>query len=151
MPSCGHGSQTPRRRPDDKPSEQPQRRPNTRLQRKMLSVVRWLTKPIIQLTYSSSSAIPRFLIAASSIAAGSEHGCEAQKHRDGKCSDQVAREGLQCYRTNPAHRVLISRHWVIIFSDLTAILIPIGHLLHKRGDPTPKSGAFNPRKCCNQP
>ena len=53
--------------------------------------------------------------AASSIAPGGADGCEreAQKHRDRKCSEQVAREGLQCYRTDPAHRVLISRHWVI--------------------------------------
>ena len=53
--------------------------------------------------------------AASSIAPGSAHGCEreAQKHRERKCSEQVAREGLQCYGTNPAHRVLISRLRVI--------------------------------------
>ena len=53
--------------------------------------------------------------AASSIAPGGAHGCEreAQKHRDRKCGEQVARESLQCYRTNPAHRVLISRQRVI--------------------------------------
>ena len=88
--------------------------------------------------------------AASSIAPVGAHGCEreAQKHRDRKCSEQVAREGpvLQDQSSPSRADIQALGHF---FSDLTAILV--GHLLHKRGDPTPKSGAFNPRKCCNQP
>jgi hypothetical protein len=56
MPSCGHGSQTPGVGLMINPQNSRNVAPNIRLQRKMLSEVRWLTKPITQLTYSSSSA-----------------------------------------------------------------------------------------------